>query len=1306
MNGFNERFELTGDLMCFVERLEMWFAANEVKTEKKVAYLLTAMDITVYRLIRNMCAPVQPSNKTYDEIKKILKEQFVNKTNAWRERKKFMEASQEEGETCRTYLNKLKALAVNCEYEADELKRNLINKFITGLKNKMFEIVCNKKVNEITIENCMELVEGKEEIEQNINFIKRNKTRAKQKLFGRECKACGKVGHKKEECWYKEFKCRKCAKTGHLARVCKEQRHYKRYDDKNHYIEEEEIASQEEDNNQSDPDELQLFNLTLNKINDTNFCFNNFSYYATELTINGCKIKFEIDTGSAISAIPLKIYNEYFKDMKIIPFNSTLKAYDGTIIKTRGYITVKTVINGESKQIKLIVIEKGCRPLIGRDVLGQIGFEFNINVIDEDVGKEFKNLFVEGLGKYKYEKIKLKIKDGIEPIFVKPRSVPFAYKEKIEKELCRLEENKIISKLDTARWGTPIVTVLKKDGMLRICGDYSVTINKILINMNHPLPRIDDIFKALQGGKTFTKLDLTQAYNQLEVDEETSKLLAWTTHKGTYAVNRLPFGCKPNSGIFQSIMEKTLVGCENVAVFIDDIVVTGMTKQKHIDNLKNVLRKLEKAGFTINKNKCEFFKKKINYLGFEIDENGLHKDENKVKAIVNMPIPKNNTEVRAFCGLINYYARFIPNVSTILKPIYMLENKEKVEWNQECQLAYEKIKKIITSDKILIHYDPRLEIVLSTDASAYGIGACIKHVVKGEEKPIAYASRVLSKAEINYSMIDKEALAIYFGVKKFEQYLMGREFSIKTDHKPLIAIFGSKKGIPSMSASRLQRWSIYLSSFQFKIKYIKGKENVEADALSRLAIENIECEEEDTNYLNFVENEFSKPIRSKDVAIEVSNDEDLIKVVKMIKEGWKENNEFKENKELRSYYHRRNELTLEKGIIMWGYRVVIPKKFREALLKEIHMSHTGIVKSKTLVRSFFWWPGIDKDIVEYVNACQVCKSNQIMPHKVAPMSWPTQKCPYERIHIDFCGPIKGKSYLIIIDAYSKWLDVMSTTSIDTDNVIKMLKSNFLNFGIPKALVSDNGRSFISKEFEKFCIEFGIKHITSPPFHPSSNGQAENSVKTFKKAIYKINEEKKIDVTEQIQKMLYMYRITPHCTTNKSPYEMMFNRKPKSRWDLLKPQKENTKDKIGLRSFKVGEKVYFRDFLNKKFVEGKISEVVSRSIYIIERANKKYKRHVDHIIKTGSTIESKEKINLRNNGLQSLEKILREKIKDNGSSDNIQVPQVMNAQEVEVNETQNQRTESERIAPFMGGEDGIRDERKSVRVIKKPNKLNL
>ena len=419
--------------------------------------------------------------------------------------------------------------------------------------------------------------------------------------------------------------------------------------------------------------------------------------------------------------------------------------------------------------------------------------------------KDHDSLFKEHLGTVHPYKATLHVKPDAIPKFFKPRPIPFALKDAVGPELDRLEKQGVIRKVDSSDWAAPIVTVPKKEGCIRICGDYKVTINQALTVDQYPLPKPEDLFATLANGKRFSKLDLSQAYLQLQLDESSMPYVTINTHQGLYQYTRLPFGVASAPAVFQRLMETILQGIPGVVCYIDDILVTGKDEEDHLHNLDEVLSRLEKHGFQLKKSKCTFLAKSVEYLGHRIDKDGISELPNKVDAIVNAPHPTNVQELRSFLGLLNYYGKFIRNLATILHPLnQLLQTHQKWDWTTDCSDAFWMAKDQLVSAEVLTHYNPDLPIHMAADASAYGIGAVISHVQPdGSERPISFASRTLTPTEKNYAQLEKEALSLVFGVKKFHQYLYGRRFTLITDHKPLTAIFGSKKGIPRSTSTEM-----------------------------------------------------------------------------------------------------------------------------------------------------------------------------------------------------------------------------------------------------------------------------------------------------------------------------------------------------------------------------------------------------------------------------------------------------------------------------------------------------------------------
>ncbi len=411
-------------------------------------------------------------------------------------------------------------------------------------------------------------------------------------------------------------------------------------------------------------------------------------------------------------------------------------------------------------------------------------------VLDKHAG-----VFTDGLGCLQGQQVHLYVDKKVTPKFCKPRTVPLALKGKVEAELERLETLGIISQVQFSSWAAPIVPVVKKDGSVHICGDYKATINQAALTVTYPLPRVEDLFANLSGGKQFSKLDLSNAYLQLPLDEESSQLVCINTHKGLFKFNRLPFGVSSAPAIFQRCMASLFQELKGVSVFIDDILVTGPSTEEHLATLEKVLQVLEVANMRLNKSKCFFFQKSVEYLGHRIDDQGIHPTDEKVAAIREASKPRNVSDLRAFLGIVNYYGKFLPNLSMKLSPLYnLLRKKVRWTWGPQHDAAFQSMKEALQTNSLLVHFDSAKPLLLACDASQYGLGAVLSHVMdNGQERPIAYASRTLNSAENNYSQLEKEGLAIIFGVSKFHNYLYHHQFEIESDHQPLSYLFSEKK---------------------------------------------------------------------------------------------------------------------------------------------------------------------------------------------------------------------------------------------------------------------------------------------------------------------------------------------------------------------------------------------------------------------------------------------------------------------------------------------------------------------------------
>lgn len=295
----------------------------------------------------------------------------------------------------------------------------------------------------------------------------------------------------------------------------------------------------------------------------------------------------------------------------------------------------------------------------------------------EQVCSEHRSVFGTELGCAKGVTATLHVSPDAKPKFYKVRPMPYALREAVDKKLIEMEQQGVISPVLHSEWAAPLVCIPKRDRSVRICGDYNATINQWLDVDQYPLPKTQDLFSSLAGGKHFTKLNLTQAYTQIELDEKSKPFLTINTQRGLYICNCLPYGVASAPAIFQRTKDEVLQGLDGVICYLDDILITGKDTNSHVDNLKRVLQRLEDCGLRLNKEKCAFFQNSITYLGHVIDAEGVRPIKEKTEAIDKAPVPRNVSELRSFLALLNYYGKFIPNLASEIKPMTELLHKDK-----------------------------------------------------------------------------------------------------------------------------------------------------------------------------------------------------------------------------------------------------------------------------------------------------------------------------------------------------------------------------------------------------------------------------------------------------------------------------------------------------------------------------------------------------------------------------------------------------------------------------------------------------
>lgn len=700
---------------------------------------------------------------------------------------------------------------------------------------------------------------------------------------------------------------------------------------------------------------------------------------------------------------------------------------------------------------------------------------------------------------------------------------PYVQKD-VYVEIDRLLTIGAIYRCPASPWNNPMVAVKKPNGKIRLCID-ARKLNNVTKKDAYPIQQMNRILARLTGTKVLSAIDFSDAYLQVELDVESQPKTAFSVSgKGYFAYARMPFGLC-NSGATLCRLVDSVIGCDlepHVFVYLDDIIVATNTFEQHFQMLDILQQRLRAAGLTISSEKSRFCMRRLNYLGYIIDENGVSPDREKISCIDDYPVPKTVKDVRRLIGLAGWYRRFIPNFSTITAPLTEITKKgRKFEWNESADKAMAEIKKILVSAPILSNPDYEKPFVIQTDASDIGMGGVLVQGEGEDERVIAYTSAKFSATQRNYQTTERECLAVITAIEKFRPYIEGTTFTVVTDHASLLWLKNLKD-----PTGRLCRWSLRLQPYNFKLVHRKGSHMVVADALSR-AIDLID-------------------IYSFPVAADKWYD-DVVYKVKVLPEKY---SNFKiENDVLYKHCER-----ARKGLgNVSSWRIVVPTNRRNIVMTECHVpplkAHGGFHKTIDRVRRQFYWPNMDSDVRNFVRGCDVCKAaKHSNVTQRAPMGEYREACkPWRILYMDFVGPLprskKGHCHILtVVDSFSKFVHAHPLRNANATALVNFVEDHiFLKFGVPECVISDNGCQFVSLQFRKLLESYKVKFMPVSRYHPQANA-AEAVNKTLVTSIraYIKDDHREWDV--HLQKIVCAINSSMHSSTKFTPYFVNFGQR--------------------------------------------------------------------------------------------------------------------------------------------------------------------
>uniref|UniRef100_A0A158P4I7 RNA-directed DNA polymerase n=1 Tax=Tetranychus urticae TaxID=32264 RepID=A0A158P4I7_TETUR len=799
-----------------------------------------------------------------------------------------------------------------------------------------------------------------------------------------------------------------------------------------------------------------------------------------------------------------------------------------------------------------------------------------------------------------------------------PYNCPIHRRNEFKKIIDEMIANDIIEE-SNAPGGSPAILVPKPDKSYRMVIDYR-KLNRLTRVPRHPMPRIDDCLEVVRNGQYFNIFDLAQGYHQIELPPEERIKTVFVTPDGKYHYKRLPMGLASAPFIFQKLMNKVLEGLiyQKCIGYFDDVPIVGKDFPDLLSNTEMVLKRLRQYNLKVKLEKCQLGYTEILLLGHLVSGQGIRPDPKKVEALKNLPYPRNVRELQSILGCYNYFSRYIPNYSTLAAPLYRLISKEKrFRIMPEDKKALDTLKNSLISTTLLVHYDPKLRHKIAADASDHAVGGILQQEDANSSSfnpntpieevkdwlPLSFYSQKLQKHQKHYSVSEKELLAIFVGINKFNHFLEGEQFLIETDHHALCQL--TKVNFKN---SRLQRWSIMLSTYDFKVVYKQGSTHP-PDCFSRYQSawshrKIIDPEEEflDRLYLiDYISDPFENrlydigfnqlcasesdhlddftlpPTLCYSTSTEVDQIKNSVKPSKSEFSLWKEKvREIQTNnpniQNIIKLYKNNDSVTLKRYVIKegllyrkdvntpFGSRLVIDSKLLKDLFSYEHESplggHFGPEKTYFQIARRFWCQylyDLVKQLCDSCTICQISKPTNVI--YVDPSTKPIPNEIFERLELDVQGPIvinQVKKYIIVlVDILSRYVFAKLTTNQTASTVISLLTSLFQTFGFPKVIQTDQGTNFTSEAVHQFLKENGIKHEKSNPYHPQSQGIVERCNRTIAERLrsYVLQNGTK-NLKNALEASVFAINTSIHKITRFTPYFLVFGRHPRKPIDNL------------------------------------------------------------------------------------------------------------------------------------------------------------
>lgn len=746
---------------------------------------------------------------------------------------------------------------------------------------------------------------------------------------------------------------------------------------------------------------------------------------------------------------------------------------------------------------------------------------------------EFEDIFVAGKYTLGYTSLlQHKIETGdAKPYCRPPYRVPQSLENIVKSEIQGMLDNNII-RPSTSPWSAPFLLVARvlPGGQVkyRPCIDYR-GLNSCTLKVYHPIINIEETINQLGGSRYFTLIDLCQGFFQIGMDPDSTEKTGFSTPFGHYEALRMPFGLCNAPATFSRLMSIVLTGLTGIDcfVYLDDIIIYSKTIPEHLTKLRRVFERLRSSGLRLKPSKCEFLRTSVRYLGYIVSREGVLPCPDKVIAISKYPEPSCLKSIRAFIGLVSYYRKHICNFADrSAKLTLLLRKNQPFVWGPEQARSFEDLKSALLSEKLMRYPDFNHPFRLATDASNIALGGILSQDINGDDRPISYISRQLKNAERNYSVTTLECLAVIWSIKAFRYYLYGRKFEVWTDHSSLQWLINLKD--PS---SRLARWSLLLSEYDFKIIHRPGSKMGHVDALSRISI--------NTMQVPYI------PVYDRShVLKEQRAQEDLAKIAKLVEDN--------DPNALEKYFLDDDDLLYLKNPRGRHDLLMVPETMVGRLLRAYHdlphAGHSAYRKTLLLIRTWYTWKHMAKQIKQYCMKCTTCRTRKARANPPAPLeSFPEVNRPMQRLSLDIVGPLvvtesNNRYILTFCDVMTRWPEAFAIPDQKAETVARCFVEGIIcRHGCPTSLLSDLGTNFLSRLFKEVCKFLGIERLMTTPYRPQGNSHLERSHQTLANLMAPYVSKDPTCWDQYLPFALLAYRATIHSGINDTPFHMMYLR---------------------------------------------------------------------------------------------------------------------------------------------------------------------